>query len=81
MRILAGAALALTTLIGVSAFSAPAAEARDRDRAHHGDRHHGHGDRHRSRKGGLRIGIGDDGIYISKRKRHRHHHHHRRHHH
>ena len=79
MRILAGAALALSTVFAVSMYSAPA-EARDRDhrdRAHHGEHHH-HG-KHKRR--GLRIGIGSDGIYISKRKRHRHHHHHRRHHH
>lgn len=77
MRILAGAALALSTVFAVSMYTAPA-EARDRDhrdRAHHGDHHH-HGNRHK-RRGGLKIGIGEDGIYISKRRKHRHH---RRHH-
>lgn len=77
MRILTGAALALGTMLVATSYSAPAAEAHDRgrDRMHHGDHHH-HGDRHH-RRNKLRIGIGSDGIYISKKRRH---HHHDRHH-
>lgn len=81
MRILASAALALSTVLAVSAFSAPAQAYEHRDGVHH-DRGHHNGDRHRHHRGGLKIGLGEDGIFISKgHRRHHDRRHDRRHHH
>lgn len=51
------------------------------DRMEHRDHDRDHGDRHHRRGGKLVIGLGEDGVFIDKRRRHhRHHEHHRRHH-
>ncbi len=67
------AALAVAAVVAAAAFSGPAV-ARERSHSgqkmkHGGDNYRG-GDRHR-RRGGVAIGIGENGVFISKKRKHR----------